>query len=154
MALKSISVTPTITASGIYADLDTLGDLMEISGALSKETETVKLLSVSVIDEGDQGAAMELLFFNQSITVSADNAALSIADADAINFVGRLAIAATDYSDAAVSKMATKEASIPMKGADLNQRNTSLFCIAQSKGTPTYAAVDDLTFVFTFEDGL
>lgn len=153
MALKQVRVTPTISTSA-YASGDQLGDLMELSNILLTEADTVMLKSVVVLDQTGNTATIDLMFFNETPTIaSSDNAAINVSDAEMeAKFLGTAQVANTDYADYNTNSAGTKtDIDLPLLGADTTQRNTSIFCQAVVRSTPTYAATDDLTFIFTVD---
>ena len=134
-----LEFTPTLDTS-VYADGDQLGDLATLDNAFDSDKDTGSLLSVTIVDKAKQNADLDLLFFNGEPTlVSADNAALDISDADmADKFLGRVSVAASDYSELNASSVATKLGVGLFLGA--KARSEKLYVVLQSRATPTYAA--------------
>lgn len=134
-----IVLTPTLDASA-YAAGDLMGGVLTLANAMDSSGDTGAVLSVAVYDKAAQGAAFDILFFNVAPTlVSADNAALNIADADmAAGFIGRVSIAASDYATTAAGKDAT------VAGLGLLVKSApgkdDLYAVLQCQGAPTYAA--------------
>lgn len=142
---RSITVTPVVTA-GAYSAADAVGGKMEFADATSS-FNTAVLSTVVVVDDADQGVALDIVCFNQSFTATADNAALAISDADAGNVVAWVSVATSDYVDLGASKVAVI--------GNINQLitthgSTNLYCQMMTSGTPTYAAVDDLHVTLGF----
>jgi len=139
---RSVSVTPVITA-GAYSAGDVVGGLMEFADAVSAPMKSGMIQTATISDEADQGAALKLLCFSGSVTVAADNAALSISDDDSRKMVASIAFASADYDDVGGAKVQVK--------AGINQAFTipsdrSLYCqLFANASTPTYAATNDVT---------
>ena len=143
-----VQVTPTIGTSQ-YADGDQLGALFTIDTGIADDNKNLTLMSVTVIDQDDESAALDILLFDESPTIaSSDNAALNVGDDEMVDkYIGHVSIAADDYVDLAANAAATKT------NVNLNCRaviNGELYGIIRCGGTPTYAATDDLTLRFTF----
>lgn len=139
---KVLEATVTNDAN-IYADLDQLGELITITDAFSVASYKGSINSITVIDAVKQKAAFRIYFFDEAPTVaSSDNAALDITDAEMIGkCIGKVEIAAADYKDLANCSVAT------VQGLNLvyTSKSSSLHCICQSGGTPTYGATNSLT---------
>jgi hypothetical protein len=93
-----ITFTPTLDTS-IYASGDTLFVATALTGVTRANDERALLQSIVVIDKDDQKPALRLLFFSASVTFGTLNAAPSISDSDAANYLGHVDIAAADYVD-------------------------------------------------------
>lgn len=144
---KVITVTPTIEAAA-YGDADRLGSIMTLANAFAAGKGTVELSSITVLDKAKQKAAIDVLFFSELPTVaSADNAALSITDAEMAKYIGRVAIPAAGYEDTGDNSDTTvRNIGLLMQAA---AGSTSLYAILQSQGTPTYTSTSDLTLKFS-----
>jgi hypothetical protein len=140
---KTILEATVTNDTNIYADLDQLGELITIANAFSGTSFKGSINSVTVIDAIKQKSAFRIFFFDEAPTIaSSDNAALNITDAEmADKCIGKIEIAAADYKDLAANSVAT------VSGLNLivKSKSTSLFCLCQSGGTPTYTSVDALT---------
>lgn len=127
--------------TSIYADGDVLSDRVVVTGALRVANGTGILQSVLVLDEDDQGVAMDLYFFNADVTLGTINAAPSISDANARNLLGRVRINAADYDDLGGVRQATAP---PSQCGFLLKSVTGLQTIYVAAvtrgGTPTYTA--------------
>lgn len=122
-----------------YAANDVLAVATRIDAAFNQAGGTRLLQSVVVIDEDNQGQAIDLLFFSRSVAVGTINAVVTISDADARAFLGHVSIVAADYVALANSKVATKSTGgISLRADD---GSTSLWVAAVLRsGTPTYTA--------------
>lgn len=146
-------ITPTIDTSA-YGDGDQLGGEMVIdigtggTGAASIFDAFV-IQSISVIDIDAQSAAIDLVFFDDSVTIASDNAAADFTDAQLkANFLGAVSIAATDYkafNDNVAATVRNVGLQLhPTTGGD----DHKIYVYAVSRGTPTYATTSSLTFKF------
>lgn len=146
-----VSVTPTISAGSIYADGDALGGKFELANAVLAAGGAGVIEKITVIDEDQELAGIDFVFFDQDFTVTNDNAPFDPSDADLANCLGFVDIAATsDYSDFADNSVATKTSGLRMPFYfKLAAGQTTLRGQSTVRGTPTYTATDDLTFIFT-----
>lgn len=136
--LISVSVTPTITA-GAYSAGDAVGGLMTFANAGSGAM--LKIISVVVIDKGDQKAALNLFLASSSFTATADNDPINISDSDAAKSIGCISIATGDYVDVGGASVATKQVGFI---GYVDSSDTSLYGQLITTGTPTYASTSDL----------
>lgn len=128
-----------VADTSAYADADVLAVPQEITGIFNGDRRTRKLQSVVVLDESDQGTAIDLIFFDADATLGTINDAISISDADARKILGVLSIAAADFKDHINSKLATKTGvGLILKAAD-DSSSLWIGAVVRS-GTPTYAA--------------
>lgn len=142
--LKSMFVpriVPVILSldTGIYADGDVLADTQVISGAARDNGGPCSLESVQVLDEDDQGVALDLLFLDANVSIGTENAAPSVTDANARNILGLISIAAADYKDLGASRIATVHSIGLVLKAATGSRDLYIAAITRG-GTPTYTA--------------
>lgn len=125
--------------TSIYASGDVLADFQEITGFFRAAGQCATIHSVTVIDEDDQGTALDLYVSRTGGSLGTENAAISISDANARE-VQTLAVVATgDFVDLIGSRVATKiiNPGLPVGGGT----STSLWIGAVVRGgTPTYTA--------------
>lgn len=136
--------TITITCSldtNAYADGDVLFDTQEIAGAVRNNGDTCILQSVHVLDKADQGVDFELVFLNAATSLGTENAAISIADADAEDIIGHFAFT-NDYVDL-INSQIRSEGGIGLV-LKAGAATTSLYVAGISKGAGTYGASDIL----------
>lgn len=140
---RSVTVTPTID-TGIHTAADVVVGPTVVSLAGSATGGGV-LKQVALADADNEKAALTLLFFKALPTGTwTPNAAPVPSDADRLNFLGKVEIAAADYVTAGSDAFACVEASLQIRGNDI--RNA--YFVALCSGTPTYTAADDLDFTF------
>lgn len=135
----SIVVDVTLTLdTNAYIDGDVLSDAAEVANAARIAAGTTFLKSVTVLDEDDQGAALDLIFLDANQSLGTKNAAPDITDENARKIVGRVSIAAGDFYDLGAARVAVVDAAgLLMKAASAQ---TSLWVAAISRGTGTYTA--------------
>jgi hypothetical protein len=144
---KTISVTPVVTAAGAYTAGDALGGLLTFANAAEKGRGSGVVQTVILIDNDVEEDATELHLFNQTFTATADNAAFDPSDADLANYVGSINVSAGSYTAFTDNSVATvNNAGLAF---ELVSGGTSLFGQLVTRGTPTYAATDDVTVKIT-----
>lgn len=133
-----IEVTLSLDTSP-YASGELLADTQVVTSAIKLTDGKAKLQSILLIDEDDQGAALDLYFLSANNTFGTENSAPSISDASARDILCRIPIATGDYYDLGGVRV-----------ADLSGLNriikaasgtTSIYVAAvNGSGTPTYTA--------------
>ncbi len=133
-----ITVTPTLDTS-VYASGDTLFATTAITGAVRANDERSVLMSIAVIDKDDQKPAVRILFFKSNVTFGTANAAPSISDSDAANYLGHVDIASADYVDlGGVSVACARGVNILLESAS---GTTTVYCAGMlTSGAPTHTA--------------
>jgi len=137
----NISQTPTVTA-GAYSANDAVGGLLTFANAGRVSGVGGVIKNMLLLDDAGQDATMELWLFNQTFTAMADNAAWAPSEADL-----RKLVAIISTVDGAWFAAGTPSAA----RVEVSQRyavtGTSLFGQLVTRGTPTFAATDDITVV-------
>lgn len=82
-----------------YADGDVLADTQTLTDAVRVAGGRALLHSLVVIDEDDQKQTFDLLFFSANRSLGTENAAPSISDANARDFLGSVRVSTGDYLD-------------------------------------------------------
>lgn len=143
-----IEVTPTVDTSA-YTSGDHLGSLMTIEGVNAGGAHLGVLEGVVIVDKAKQSSAINILLFDESPTIaSSDNGTVNISDAEmADKSIGHIAIAAADYVALSANSVACKR--------DLRQhikpiKDSKIYALMVSGGTPTYGAASDLVLKFIF----
>lgn len=133
-----VNLTLSLDTSA-YASGDLVADTQEIVGAASVAGGHVILDSIVIIDEDDQGVALNFVFSQVVTSFGTENSAPNISDANALFVCGHVAFATTDYVDIGTSKIGTKaNINLPM---ELASGATSLFvAVVNGTGTPTFTA--------------
>lgn len=145
-----IVVTPVISAAAIYAAGDAIGGLMTFPLAVRMTASSGRISKVVIIDDAAQLAPIDIIFFNQTFTPTADNAPFAPSDADMQNCIGQIQVVAADYSNFVNNSVATCLI-WNSDGYGFQVAGTSLFAQMVVRATPTYVAVDDLTIKLTIE---
>jgi hypothetical protein len=128
------SIVVPVTTTGAYATLETVGALLTVNNA----PRSGILQSVVLADKDAQSAALDLVLFSANPTASTltDNAALSVADADALKVIGHVRITAANYMALAASCVAT----VNNIGLAFALDGSTLYAALMTNGsTPTYA---------------
>lgn len=150
--LAEIAQTPTITAAGIYAAGDALGGMLTFAEAAAFPGGSGQIVKVVVVDDDRELAPVDIVFFDQQFTPTADNAPFDPSDADMQNCIGFVSVAATDYSAFVDNAVASKCSGLQMPfGFRVDDSTRNLYAQLVVRGTPTYAAVDDIAVVITLE---
>jgi hypothetical protein len=91
-----------------YADGDLLSDRVVVTNAMRIADATGVLQSIQLLDEDDQGIALNLIFLSADVSLGTINSAPTITDANTRNILGFVTISSGDYIDIGGSKIATK----------------------------------------------
>jgi hypothetical protein len=143
-----VAVTPVVSSGVAYTAGDAVGGKQTLTGAARDSGGPVVLQSLSVLDLGNQKAALTILFFNAdpSAATITDNAAF-VWSTDHAKLIGKLAIAAADYETIASEAVATRGG----LGIVLQPSGSAvLYAAVVAVGTPTYTSVSDLVFRYGF----
>jgi len=148
-----VTVTPTISAAGIYAAGDALGGRLDFAGVIRAAGARAGVITKVVITDDDQELApIDIVFFNQAFTATANNAPFDPSDADLQNCIGFVDIAVTDYADFVDNSVAAKSSGLRMPFPFVLAPGSTTLCAQMVvRATPTYTATDDLTVKITVE---
>jgi len=135
----TIQQTPTVTA-GAYSAGDAVGGLLTFANAARVSTLGGVIKNVLIIDDAGQDAEMELWLFDVTFTAMADNAAWAPSQADLRNL-----ICVVPSSDGAWYAAGTPSACDVECARRYDLEGTSMFGQLVTRGTPTFAATDDVT---------
>lgn len=143
-----ISVTPTVSTTPAYTSGDVVGGLQTISNAARISGGSGIIQSIIVVDKTQaQRAAMDILFFDRSVTVAADNAAVATSDGDMANILGVVSIG--PYNTAWPGTPLNSVSTLLNVGLPFVLNGTDLYAVAVVRGTPTYTSTSDLIFIYT-----
>lgn len=133
-----LNVTPTLDTS-IYADGDLLSDTQAIADAFRIPGGSAMLQSVNVLDEDDQGVALDLIFLSANNKLGTINSAPTVSDASARDILGIVRVGAGDFIDLGGCRVATLSGlGLMMEAASAS---TTLYLATVTRGgTPTYTA--------------
>lgn len=145
--MRSFKATAT-TDTAAYANGDVMGALQVLTGVLPASSGAINLKTLTLVDQGKQDRAVDILFFSKAVTVaSADNAAIDVADAQMIDgFVGRVVVAAADYVDVAGSGGATKALDMVLSGETVGSVNLWYLLVCKDVAGCDYVGTTDLVF--------
>jgi len=136
----TIAQVPTIT-DGLYAAGQNVGGLLTFANAARVAGGGGVIKDVTILDDASQSAILELWLFNQTFTQGADQAAWTPVEAQLENLVTVISsLDGTYYTGGATGTVCVIEVSRRFDCA-----GTSLFGRLVTRGTPTYAAVDDVS---------
>lgn len=126
-----------------YADGDAIGGCLTFSNAVRFGGGSGMIQSLVVSDAANQQAVLDVVFFNEmpTETTFTDQDELDIGAADLQKIIGVVPIAEADYADLKNNAAAAKN------NVDLSfalASGINLYACIVSRGTPTYAAADDL----------
>jgi hypothetical protein len=85
--VQVISVALAGATNVTYASGEQVGTIFTLANAARASGGTGEILNVIYVDYSDVMGAVDVVFFRQSVTLAADNAAFAISDADAAHFV-------------------------------------------------------------------
>lgn len=143
-----VTVTPNLASFATpYSSGDVLGGLNTIPLAVMDAHSSASVDSFVTLDAANQKSKVDLIFFSAipANTTFTDNSAYALSDLDLPLLLGRLSVQDTDYVS---SGSANAEATLRSIGLILQaaQGSKTLYCVAVSRGTPTYGSASDLSF--------
>lgn len=142
-----IAQTPTITA-GAYSAKDAVGGKLTFANAARVSGGKGVINSVTIVDDDDEKAGLELWLYNQDFTNTADNSPFDPSDADNENLIGVIPISTSDYFSANDNGVACA------RGVGLQFQlvsTTSMYGQLKCTATPTYSSTGDLTVKVAIE---
>jgi hypothetical protein len=146
---KRIQNTPTISTSPAYTSGDVLGGLQTLTDAARESGGSGIVQSITVLDKTQaQRAAMDILFFDQSVTVASDNNAVAMSDGDMANCIGVVSIG--PYNQAWPGTPLNSHSTLINVGLPFICNGTAnLYAVAVVRATPTYVSTTDLIFSYS-----
>lgn len=146
------SVIPVISNGVAYAAGDALGNMLVFTNISPITGGKGIITKVVITDEDQQDAPVDIIFFPQNFTATADNDVFGLSDADLQNSIGYIDVAATDYSDFANNSMATKTSGLRMPFEfSLSAGIDDLRAQMVIREAATYGAVDAVQVALTIE---
>lgn len=136
--IQYVDVTLSLDTSA-YASGDLLADAQLVAACVRANDVPGVLHSILVIDEDDQGAALDLYFASASSTFGTENSAPSISDANARTLLGFVSVATADYKDLGGVKVAFKS-NVGMTVVPATGTDDVYVAAINGTGTPTYTA--------------
>lgn len=138
---NTIGRTPTVTA-GAYTAGDAVGGLLEFHNAARIAGTGGVIKDMLIIDDAGQDAEMELWLFNSTFTAMVDNAPWAPSEADL-----RKQIAIISTTDGAWFAAGTPSVARVEVSQSYDLIGTSMYGQLVTRGTPTFAATDDVTVI-------
>lgn len=132
----TITVTLSLDTSA-YAAGDLLADTQSVASASRKSGSLIRLDSVTVLDEDDQGFGLDLIFLNANNTLGTENSAPSVSDANARAIVGTVSVLASDFIDMGGCRVACPNFTPRLMATT---GGTTLYMGAVARGAGTYTA--------------
>lgn len=132
--------TMTLLAdTSIYAAGDVLSDTAILQGVAPAAGGSLVLRSIEVLDEDDQGVALDIVFLDSLVSLGTFNAAPSISDANARSILGIVSVPAANFIDLGGARVATVlNIGLVLKAA---AASSDLYVATITRGgTPTYSA--------------
>lgn len=144
---RVVTLTPVLDTL-IYAAGDVLFDTIILSAVMPIAGGAKELRSIELLDEDDQGVALDILFFDSLVSLGTFNVAPAITDANGRAALGFISILTTDYIDLGGCRIASKNnIGMVLQAAGSGQ---DIYVAAITRGgTPTYT-VSGLKLKFGF----
>lgn len=135
--VRVIPVTLSLDTSA-YGDGDLLAATQEIPHFFAQINGACALHSLVILDEDDQGAAMDIVFLRANEDLGTENGAYALSDAEARSILYVQRVLSGDWYDLGGQRIAqfTNIGAALRSAAD----SASLYVAAISRGTPTYTA--------------
>ena len=131
-----------VTDTDATADAGVISNPVEIANCVSVNAGTALLHSVQLIDDDDDGKAIDLVFTQVSTNLGTVNGAIDAADGVAASILGVVSI--TSYFDGIAWQISQKtNIGIVLKAA-ASTKSIYVGAINRSGGAVTKSAVDDL----------
>ncbi len=134
-----LTQTPTVTA-GAYTAGDAVGGLLTFTNAARTSGAGGIIKSVVLVDDAGQDAEMELWLFDTTITAISDNAAWALTEAELHTCIAVISTTEGTWRATGTPSVCDIEVS---RGYTCT--GTNLFGQLVTRGTPTFAATDDVT---------
>ncbi len=136
---KTVIVVPYIT-NAAYAD----GDAGSYVFALDVGREAgkhVQLQRLLLLDKDDEGMAMDIAFFDRSVTLALPGDAWNVSDADMAYCIGYVSIGSSDWVDLGGNRVAAVN---NLNLSMLPSSGTTVYAAIRSRGTSTFTATNDV----------
>jgi len=129
------------TDTSAYASGDLLADTQEVANLYRDHRECI-LYDLKIVDEDDQGTAINLLFLRSNTTLGTENAAFAPTDAMSREIIKKVVVAAGDWTDEGAYRSAYKSLAdgIGCVLAPSTDTTSGYIAATCNSGTPTYTA--------------
>lgn len=132
-----VPVTLTLETTALDAG-DVAADTQVVTGALYTNGRGI-LQSLTVIDQDDNKAVLDVWFLKANVTMGTEDAAPSITDANALNILGCVPVVANDYKDLGGASVACfRNLNLLLEPA--TGTGDIYVAVVNGSGTPTYTA--------------
>lgn len=130
-----VTDTPTLDTSA-YAVGDVLFGQRSLANATLSAGRRAIIDRVTVLDADDTGPSFTLVFFRDTFTIAAANAAWNVSDADMIKAVGQVSFVNADFKDYGNNRLAVRSTYIPVIPAS----GTTIYFAGFADSASTYSA--------------
>jgi len=137
-ALSKVVDVTLSTDTSAYISGDLLADTQIMTDAFWAQGGTGTVTSITVIDEDDQGQALDVVFLRANNTLGTENSAPTISDANARDILGYVNVPSANYIDLGGVRVASVN-NIRL-GVQAASGTSDLYVAAISRGTGTYTA--------------
>ncbi len=146
---KTVTLTPTISATPDYSAGDALGGIQTLASVVSANGLSALLKSVCVVDKAGQAPQLTIYFFKATPAAGTytDNDALAWGAGDPANMIGIVKIVAADYKTLGGVSVAC------LGGIDQlhTPAATSVFTIIEADAAYNAVSTSDLSLIFGYE---
>jgi hypothetical protein len=131
-----------VTATAAIGDNEIISDYVEIANAVSVPGGSGIIQSITLLDDGDQGAAMDLVFATADTDLGTLNEVISDDDAGAGGILGFVTL--SNYFDGVAWQLASKTNIGMVIKAAASTKSIYVAAVNRSGGDADYVATDDL----------
>jgi hypothetical protein len=132
-----VDVELSVEASSLDAN-DVVAATQELLDFSKVPSGCVELRSIQVIDADDQKAEIYIVFFDAPVALGVEDAAVTLSDVGARNYLGHVLVAAADYADfVGVSVACKRDLGLMLQSMPGSR---SVYIAVWTTGTPTYAS--------------
>ena len=131
-----------VTATAAIGDNEIISDYVEIANAVSVNGGSGIIQSITLLDDGDQGATMDLVFATADTDLGTLNEVISDDDAGAAGILGFVTL--SNYFDGVAWQLASKTNIGMVIKAAAATKSIYVAAVNRSGGNADYVAVDDL----------
>lgn len=144
-----LDVTPVLSVDA-YGAGEVLFVATEVPNAVRTNGGKAIVTSVQVLDVSEQAPAFDLYFWRSTQDVGTINDAVAISDAEALEFLGMVRFATTDYVDIGGQKWAIlkpKDSGFLIDQIEGGAGSKSIYISGvNGAGTPDFVAASDMSF--------
>lgn len=139
---QPLIITPSSNVDS-HADGDVIAAPEELVNFVQVPGGAARIDTIVIIDEGDVGGDVDLIFLNASGSIGAESSAFTMTDAVALTFIGAVNVPASAYFDAVDNKVAClNNVNMVINAAE---GETSVWMGVVADASIDLTATDDLT---------